>query len=112
MKRRHTTRKQQFLQRMDALIPWSLFIDIIEPYYPKSGKGRRPYPLIHMLKIHFLQQWYSLSDEGMEDALYDIETFYSFVFGRNHSSIPDRTTIMNFRHLVLWYEGTYWSRCS
>ena len=71
-RKRRQTRKEIFLSRMDALLPWPKLLDVIEPYYPKAGNGRRPYPLESMLRIHCMQQWYSLSDEAMEDALYEI----------------------------------------
>ena len=61
----HQTRKEKFLARMETLVPWKQIEAVIEPYYPKPGNGRRPYPLITMLRIHCLQQWYSLSDPAM-----------------------------------------------
>lgn len=63
--KRRQTRKEKFLGRMEKLIPWQRLVSIIEPYYPKAGQGRRPYPLMTMLRIHCLQQWYSLSDPAM-----------------------------------------------
>ncbi|PKQ71882.1 IS5/IS1182 family transposase, partial [Aeromonas sobria] len=70
--KRRKTRKEIFLARMDALLPWSRMLGVIEPVYPKAGNGRRPYPLDTMLRIHCMQQWYNLSDGAMEDALYEI----------------------------------------
>ncbi len=98
--KRRQTRKEIFLARMDKLIPWHRLETIIEPHYPKPGNGRRPYPLSTMLRIHCLQQWYSLSDPAMEDALYEIASMRLFAGLSLDKAIPDRTTIMNFRHLL------------
>ena len=99
-KKRRLTRKEKFLGRMEKLVPWIQIIDLIEPFYAKAGNGRRPYPLETMLRIHCLQQWYSLSDESMEDALYETMSMQRFARLSLTSGIPDRTTIMNFRHLL------------
>ena len=98
--KRRLTRKEKFLGRMEKLVPWIQIIDLIEPFYAKAGNGRRPYPLETMLRIHCLQQWYSLSDESMEDALYETMSMQRFVRLSLTSGIPDRTAIMNFRHLL------------
>ncbi len=98
--KRRQARKEIFLARMDKLIPWHRLETIIEPHYPKPGNGRRPYPLSTMLRIHCLQQWYSLSDPAMEDALYEIASMRLFAGLSLDKAIPDRTTIMNFRHLL------------
>ena len=65
------SRRAQFLNTMDAVVPWSELEALIEPFYPKVGKGRQPVGLGIMLRIYFLQHWFSLSDPGAEDALYD-----------------------------------------
>jgi len=86
---------------MDAVVPWTTLLALIEPHYPKAGNGRRLYPLAVMLRIYFLQQWYQLSDLGAEEALYDIQPMRAFAgleLGRD--AIPDETTILNFRHLL------------
>ncbi|MBW3760699.1 IS5 family transposase [Aeromonas jandaei] len=85
---------------MEALLPWTIMLEVIEPVYPKAGNGRRPYPLDIMLRIHCVQQWYSLSDGAMEDALYEIASMRLFAKLSLDQAIPDRTTIMNFRHLL------------
>jgi IS5 family transposase len=77
-----------------------MMLEVIEPVYPKAGNGRRPYPLDTMLRIHCMQQWYSLSDGAMEDALYEITSMRLFAKLSLDQAIPDRTTIMNFRHLL------------
>ncbi len=98
--KRRKTRKELFLARMEALLPWAMMLEVIEPVYPKAGNGRRPYPLDTMLRIHCMQQWYSLSDAAMEDALYEIASMRLFATLSLDQAIPDRTTIMNFRHLL------------
>jgi len=98
--KRRKTRKELFLARMEALLPWAMMLEVIEPVYPKAGNGRRPYPLDTMLRIHCMQQWYSLSDGAMEDALYEIALMRLFAKLSLDQAIPDRTTIMNFRHLL------------
>lgn len=85
---------------MDKLIPWQRLESIIEPYYPKAGNGRPPYPLPTILRIHCIQQWYSLSDPVMEDALYKIVSVRLFSRLTLNKPIPDQTTIMNFRHIL------------
>ena len=76
--KRRQTRKEIFLSRMDALLPWAMLLAIIEPVYPKAGNGRQPYPLQTMFRIHCLQHWYNLSDGAMEDALYEIASMRLF----------------------------------
>ena len=97
------TKRDVFLAEMAAAVPWSALEAIIEPHYPKVGPqgGRRPFPIAVMLRIYCLQQWYSLSDPGAEEALYDIQSMRAFChleLGRD--AIPDETTILNFRHLL------------
>ncbi|MCG9966434.1 IS5 family transposase [Shewanella cutis] len=98
--KRRQTRKEIFLSRMNAILPWAKLLAVIEPVYPKAGNGRRPYPLETMLRIHCMQHWYNLSDGAMEDALYEIASMRLFAHLSLDSVIPDRTTIMNFRHLL------------
>ncbi|MBE0170314.1 transposase, partial [Klebsiella michiganensis] len=102
--KRRQTRKEVFLGRMDDLLPWDKLLGVIEPVYPKAGNGRRPYPLETMLRIHCMQQWYNLSDETMEDALYEIACMRQFARLSLDKAIQDRTTIMNFRHLLEQHE--------
>src|SRR6476660_6946498 len=88
---------------MAVVVPWVELEGLIEPHYPKIGAkgGRRPFPLATMLRVYCLQQWYSLSDPGAEEALYDIQSMRAFCgleLGRD--TIPDETTILNFRHLL------------
>jgi IS5 family transposase len=88
---------------MEVVVPWQELIALIEPHYPKASKkgGRPPYPLATMLRIHLLQQWYSLSDPAMEDALIEVPTMRRFAGIELISDrIPDETTILTFRHLL------------
>jgi len=97
------TKREKFLSEMEVVVPWQALIDLIEPHYPKVSKkgGRPPYPLATMLRVHLLQQWYSLSDPAMEEALIEVPTMRRFA-GINLISdrIPDETTILTFRHLL------------
>jgi IS5 family transposase len=97
------TKREKFLSEMDAVVPWQALIDLIEPHYPKTGSkgGRPPYPLATMLRIHLMQQWYSLSDPAMEDALIEVPTMRRFAgIDLLSDRIPDETTILSFRHLL------------
>ncbi len=101
-KYRKKTRKEQFLEDMDQIIPWKELTAAIEPYYPKpKGAGRRPVGLERMLRIHFLQHWFELSDPGAEEALYDSRAMRNFVgIDLGREPVPDETTICKFRHLM------------
>ena len=95
------TRKAQFLAEMDQVVPWPRLITLIEPYYPRPGQGRRPFPLVTMLRIHFMQQWFSYSDPAMEEALHDIPVLRAFAgLDAGVDAMPDETTILKFRHLL------------
>ncbi|TCN90535.1 DDE family transposase [Shewanella fodinae] len=85
---------------MDAILPWAKLLTVIELVYPKAGNDRRPYPLETLLRIHCLQHWYNLSDGAMEDTLYEIASMRLFAHLSLDSAMPDRTTIMNFHHLL------------
>ena len=99
MKKRRT-RREVFLEKMDGLIPWERLESRIEPFYPKAGRGRRPYPLRSMLRVHCVQLFYNLSDPGMEDLLYEVESVRRFAGLRLTGPLPDETTILHFRHLL------------
>jgi transposase, IS5 family len=96
------TRRERFLSEMEAVVPWSGLEAVIEPHYPKAGRrGRQPMPLSSMLRIYFMQQWYALSDPGVEDALYEIESMRRFAgLELSEDALPDETTILKFRHLL------------
>lgn len=99
--KRKQTRREVFLAEMDAVIPWARLAALVEPVYPKAGNGRRPYGLETMLRIHFMQQWFALSDPAMEEALYDSLSMRQFSgLSLTRDSLPDETTILKFRHLL------------
>lgn len=98
--KKHKTRREIFLQRMDKLIPWARLEKKIARFYPTGETGRPPYPLPVMLRVHCLQLFYNLSDPGMEDALYEIESMRRFAGLRLSERLPDETTILNFRHFL------------
>ncbi len=92
------TRKAVFLGEMDQVVPWQRLVALIAPHYPKPGKGRRPYPLETMLRIHFMQHWFSYSDPAMEEALHDIPLLRAFAgLDAGVDAMPDETTILKFR---------------
>ena len=96
-----TTRRERFLGEMNAVIPWSGLMVLIEPHYPKGGGGRPPMPPERMLRVYFMQQWFNLSDPQAEDALYDIEPMRRFTgIELVEDTIPDESTILRFRHLL------------
>ncbi len=96
------TRKRQFLDEMERVVPWSSLIGLIEPHYTKkSSVGRPPFALASMLRIHFLQQWFALSDPAMEEALFDVPLFREFAqLPTGVARLPDESTILRFRHLL------------
>ena len=91
------TRREKFLERMDGLNPWEQLEERVRPFYPKAGRGRRPYELSTMLRIHCVQLFYNLSDPGMEDMLYEVESVRRFAGLKLSGPLPDETTILNFR---------------
>ncbi|WEN13903.1 IS5 family transposase [Rhodanobacter sp. AS-Z3] len=96
------TRRERFLGEMDKVVPWADLLALIEPSYPTSGRrGRPPMAASTMLRIHFMQQWYALSDPAMEDALYEIESMRRFAgLELNEDAIPDESTILKFRRFL------------
>ena len=98
--KKRKTRREKFLERMDSLIPWGRLVKKLKRHYHKGRTGRPPYPLETMLRIYCMQLFYNLSDPGMEDALYEIESMRRFAGLRLSDRIPDETTILNFRHLL------------
>jgi len=96
------TRKAQFLEEMDRLIPWQELTQAIEPFYPNPpGAGRRPVGIERMLRIHFLQHWFNLSDPAAEEALYDSRAMREFAgIDLGREPVPDETTLCKFRHLM------------
>lgn len=96
-----TTRRAAFLTEMDGVVPWKELCELIEPHYPKAGNGRPPIGLQRMLRLHFLQHWFNLSDPGLEDALYDSNAMRQFArIDLGCERVPDETTVCKFRHLL------------
>ncbi|PNG48732.1 Transposase DDE domain protein (plasmid) [Variovorax sp. WDL1] len=97
------TRREKFLADMERVVPWARLIAVIEPLYPTSGRvGRQPIGVPRMLRMYCLQQWYGLADEALEDALYDSQALRDFVgIDLSRESVPDATTLLKFRRLLL-----------
>jgi IS5 family transposase len=105
--KKRVTRRQRFLAGTEKVVPWSRLLSVIEPYCPKGERGRPPICLERMLRIYFLQQWYGLSDEGLEDALYDSIAMRAFAgIDLAVENAPDATTLLKFRRLLVERELT------
>ena len=95
------TKRALFLEEMEQVVPWGALGALIEPHYPKAGNGRPPVGVERMLRIYFLQQWFNLSDPGVEEALYDSAVLRQFVgIDLGQEPVPDETTVCKFRHLL------------
>ena len=101
--KRKQTRKELFLIEMDQVVPWKGLVALIDPHYPKGEGGRPAYPLMAMLRIHLMQNWFGYSDPAMEEALYETTILRQFA-GLSLERIPDETTILNFRRLLEKHE--------
>lgn len=103
--RKKKTKREEFLEKMDAMIPWEEWVGIIAPYYPEGKRGRPPMGIEKMLRMYLLQIWFNLSDPGTEDAIYDSYAMRRFT-GINFmtESVPDETTLCKFRHLLEEHE--------
>jgi IS5 family transposase len=94
-------KRELFLDQMEQVVPWPSLLALVEPYYPKAGNGRQPVGLAVMLRTYFLQQWFNLSDPGMEEAFYDSAALRRFAgVDLGMAAAPDETTILRFRHLL------------
>lgn len=92
------TRKQIFLEQMEKVVPWAALVERIAPYYPEGKSGRPPFSLQTMLRVHFMQQWFTLSDPGMEEAFFDTPLYREFAQLEEFGRLPDESTILRFRH--------------
>ncbi|HBN8055870.1 TPA: IS5 family transposase [Pseudomonas aeruginosa] len=101
--KRKQTRKELFLIEMDRVVPWKGLVALIEPHYPKGEGGRPAYPLMAMLRVHLMQNWFGYSDPAIEEALYETTILRQFA-GLSLERIPDETTILNFRRLLEKHE--------
>ena len=99
--KKRITRRERFLGEMERVVPWSALLEVLEPYYPKGKRGRPPIGLERMLRVYFIQQWYGLSDEGVEDAITDSQALRRFVgIDLSREDAPDATTLLQFRRLL------------
>jgi transposase, IS5 family len=99
--KKKVTRREKFLGEMEQIVPWPRLVALIEPHYPSGKRGRPPIGLERMLRIYFLQQWYTLADEALEDALYDSQALRHFAgIDLSVEGVPDATTLLGFRHLL------------
>ena len=94
------TRKAVFLDEMNLVVPWTELLSLIAPHAPRAKTGRPPFELVTMLRIHFLQQWFGLSDLAMEEALFETALYREFAGLSSVERIPDRVSILRFRHLL------------
>ena len=95
------TRRREFLDEMDRVVPWSDLVAQIAPFMPEGKRGRPPFPVESLLRIHFMQQWFTLSDPAMEEALHDVPLFRDFAgLGGWDDRLPDASTILRFRHVL------------
>lgn len=104
-KYRRATRRGAFLATMEQVVPWAELCAVIEPHYPKAGKGRPPVGLERMLRMYFVQHWFNLADDACEEALLDSTALRRFVgidLGRER--VPDGTTLLKFRRLLEKHE--------
>jgi len=95
------TRKREFLEEMERVVPWEALVQIVTPHYSKAKTGRPPFAIETMLRIHYMQQWFGLSDPAMEEALHDVPLYRDFSkLDGVTARLPDETTILRFRHLL------------
>ena len=100
--KKRVTRREKFLAEMEQVVPWSRLETLIEPHYPTSGRvGRPPIGVPVMLRMYFLQQWFGLADEALEDAIYDSQAMREFLgLDLARDPVPDATTLVKFRRLL------------
>ena len=94
------TRKREFLDEMNRVVPWADLVALVAPFAPEGRKGRPPFAVETMLRIHFVQQWFGLSDPAMEEALHDTPMYSEFASLGWRVRLPDESTILRFRHLL------------
>ena len=100
--RKRKTKRDEFLGIMEEVIPWDEWTAVVEPYYPGGKRGRPPRGVETMLRMYLLANWFNLSDEGVEDAIYDSYAFRKFmqVDFLGEEQAPDATTLCKFRKLT------------
>src|SRR3954464_309447 len=106
-RKKKLTRREKFLAEMEQVVPWARLVARLQPFYPKGERGRPPIGLERMLRLYFLQQWYGLADEALEDALYDSQALRGFAgIDVPVTAVPDATTVLNFRHWLKEHDLT------
>ena len=99
--KKRITSREKFLNSMNSIVPWEHWVSLIKPYYSQGIRGRKPKDIELMLRMYMLQVWFSLSDEGIEDAVYDSHAMKSFLgIDFFYEQVPDATTLLRFRHLL------------
>lgn len=99
--RRRITKREEFLNAMEEIIPWASWIDMIRPFYYSNKRGRKPIGIETMLRMYLMQIWFNLSDEGIEDSIYDSYAMRSFMhIDFTQQQVPDATTLLKFRHML------------
>ena len=98
------TRKRELLEQMEKVVPWAALVECIASFYPEGKAGRPPFSLQTMLRIHFMQQWFTLSDPAMEEAFFDTPVYREFAELDEFSRMPDESTILRFRHRLEKYK--------
>lgn len=99
--RKRKTKREEFLETMNEIIPWEEWVEFVRPYYPSGKRGRPVKGIETMLRMYLLQVWFNLSDEGVEDAIYDSYAFRKFMnIDFMSEQAPDATTLLKFRHLL------------
>ena len=99
--KKKTTRRERFLADMEKVVPWARLVALIEPHYPKGERGRPPIGIERMLRMYFLQQWYALADELLEETIYDSQAMLHFMgIDGSAARVPDATTLLLFRQLL------------
>jgi IS5 family transposase len=105
--KKKTTRRDKFLAEMNQVVPWARLVELIRPHYPTGKRGRPPMGIERMLRVYFLQQWYGLADEALEDTIYDSQAMRNFAgIDLASNPVPDATTLLKFRHLLEAHELT------
>jgi IS5 family transposase len=100
-RKKKTTRRDKFLAEMNQVVPWARLVELIRPHYPTGKRGRPPMGIERMLRVYFLQQWYGLADEALEDTIYDSQAMRNFAgIDLACNPVPDATTLLKFRHLL------------
>ena len=95
------TRRREFLDEMEKVVPWADLVALVSPFLPEGKRGRPPFSPETMLRIHFMQQWFTLSDPAMEEALHDMPVFREFAGLEGWDErLPDESTILRFRHVL------------